>query len=111
IKIASEKAWKHVPDNGALEAIFEVTRRHPYYVNRLCNLLLDEDPVDKKTVFNTWDNYVRDSQSRIEANLSELPINQRRMLILIANSGPVAQIYSSDMIKNSDMPSSSISRV
>ncbi len=44
-------------------------------------------------------------------SLSELPINQRRILMLIANNDPVAQLYSSDMMKNSDMFSSSISRV
>ena len=33
------------------------------------------------------------------------------MLILNANYDPVAQLYSSDMMKNSDMSSSSISRV
>ena len=111
IKKTAKKAWKHVPDDDAINVIFAVTRRHPYYVNRLCNLLLDEKIVNEKTVLSAWDDYVRDSQSRMEASLSELPINQRRMLILIANNDPVSQLYASDMMKNSDMSSGSISRV
>lgn len=88
-----------------------MTRRHPYYVNCLCNLLIDENTLNEKVVYDIWNNYVKDSQSRIEAMLSEMPINQRRMLIFIANHDPISKLYASDIMKSSDMSSSSISRV
>lgn len=109
-KIA-KKIWKKPLDEQTLNAIFHVTKRHPYYMNRLCNLLLDEKLPSENKVYQTWNEYVFDNQSNVEASISELAVNQRRMLVLIANHEPVKQLYSSDMLKNSDMSSSSVSRV
>lgn len=111
INKAAKKVWKAALDEKTFQAIFNVTQNHPYYINRLCNLLLDEDLPNEKTVYNVWSEYVQDNQSSIESKISELPLNQRKVLILLASIGPVEQLYASSLIKNSDLSSGSMSRV
>ncbi len=86
IKKAAQKRWKNELSDESIETILEVTERHPYYLNRLCRMLWDEDsPPIADVVESTWLQYVEVQKvDWIAETISQFTANQRAMLAGLA---------------------------
>jgi hypothetical protein len=89
--------------------IMELTHRHPYYVNYLCDSIWEEchNLPTVKDVERAWQNVVIEEWSDALRELSDLPLGQRRLLKHIANSD-TKNLQSQETCTTLSMPPSSI---
>jgi len=108
---ASKAMWNTLLDIEVFTYIMEVTERHPYYINYLCDVLWEESKViphlDSAT--KAWEAVVEEERSDLLKDFFRLTENQRKLLIYIAK-GNGNEIYSNEAAKAMDIPVSSISR-
>jgi AAA+ ATPase superfamily predicted ATPase len=108
---ASEEIWSSTLDPDVFDRVMELTERHPYYVNYLCDALCFDCkrlPV-LKDVERCWLSVVEEERSDLIKDFSSLANNQRRVMIHIANYGG-HNIFSSESAKKMDISINSISR-
>jgi uncharacterized protein len=111
IKKASEKRWEQPITNASIDRVLNVTACHPYYVNRLCRTLWDDDvPPTEESVDTAWQQYV-DSQKAdwISDMISRLTVNQRTVLAGLSRS-PEKELRGKHFANRLNISSSSIQR-
>jgi hypothetical protein len=92
-----------------VDAIFAITERHAYYVNKLCSLLWQNDfPKNVNIIYDIWRKFVLENKSFIEREMELLSINQRKILILLANREAVREPYGKDFAISLGLSLSSI---
>lgn len=108
---AAKEMWNTLLDVKVFKYTMDVTERHPYYVNYLCDILWEECELSPKVenVIKAWNAVVEEERSDLLKDFFRLTENQRRLLIYIAK-GKGKEIYSNDAAKKMDIPVSSISR-
>jgi len=107
---AAKKAWKKELDEDIHSRIIELSERHPYYVNYLCDeLWSNAKPPTLKTVDEAWNNIVEEERSDLLKDFFALSENQKKIMIYIANHGG-ENIYSNEATKLMDVSASSITR-
>lgn len=105
---AAKSKWGNPLDKNVFEKIMQITERHPYYVNYLCDeLWLENKPPTLKNVIEAWHMIVEEERSDLLKDFFLLPDNQRKILIYIANFGG-KNIYASSVAIKMDMSSGSI---
>lgn len=111
IKKASQKRWKKEIADGSIETILDVTNRHPYYLNRLCRMLWDEElPPTSDVVESIWLEYVEVQRvDWISEAIGELTPNQKVILAGLAKS-PEKEPMGKDFASKVALASSSIQR-
>jgi len=111
IQHASIKNWNEKINENSIDVIFEITERHPYYVNKLCSLLwqLKKPPLPENAYF-AWNQFVLENKSSIERELQLLSINQRKLMIFIANQNMATEIFGKKTSYNANLAPSSIQR-
>lgn len=86
----AESKWGKKLENNQLQSIFTLTECHPFYMNMLCQLVWDQVSYPcVNTITHIWMKYVDTQRHFIEPTLSNLSMNQRKMLKGLANSDPV----------------------
>ncbi len=110
IQKAAKIRWKKALPENVIEQIFKRTERHPYYLNKLCSLLWSNNYPDVKAVMNRWSKYTLENKSQVERELGFLSVNQRRILIAIAQNGAVKEPFGKRFAAMVDISLSSISR-
>lgn len=110
IQKAAIYRWGKKVDQKVIDIIFSLTERHAYYVNKLCSLLWQNDPPSEAELHETWEKFVLENKSLTERELELLSINQRKILIMLANQEVVQGPYSKDIMVRLDLSLSSISR-
>lgn len=111
IKKASKNTWPFQISDESIDRILTLTECHPYYVNRLCRMLWDEEePPTIERVDTVWQKYV-DTQKIdwISDMVSRLTVNQRTVLAGLAKS-PEKEPRGKDFANRLEMSSSSIQR-
>lgn len=111
IKKASKNTWSFQISDESIDRILILTECHPYYVNRLCRMLWDEEePPTVERVDTVWQKYV-DTQKIdwISDMVSRLTVNQRTVLAGLAKS-PEKEPRGKDFANRLEMSSSSIQR-
>jgi len=108
---ASKDMWHEVLNDNVFEKIMELTERHPYYVNYLCDTVWSDCTTLPKLndINKAWDTVVEEERSDLLKDFFSLSENQRKVIIYIANYGG-KNIYSLDAAKKMDNASSSVSR-
>lgn len=108
-KIAFD-TWKVRLDEPVFNKIMELTQRHPYYVNYLCDSIWEtcKKPPELIDIECAWDHVVIEEWSDALKELSDLPMGQRRLVKYIANSNS-QNIQSQESCIALSMPASSIS--
>jgi uncharacterized protein len=108
-KIALDTMGKHL-DQASFNKIMELSNRHPYYVNYLCDILWESCPKAPivMDIEDAWANVVIEEWSDALRELSDLPMGQRRLLKYIANHFE-KNIQSQEACIKLSMPASSIS--
>ncbi|MBA2650001.1 MAG: MarR family transcriptional regulator [Legionella sp.] len=107
----SQALWGSKLETEVFNKVMELTERHPYYVNYLCDALCS-DCENKPTIADvekSWETVVEEERSDLIKDFSSLSSNQRRVMIQIANHGGL-NIFSSEVAKNMDISVNSISR-
>lgn len=111
IKKASKNTWASPISDESIHRILSLTECHPYYVNRLCRLLWDEEKSPAiEQVDAVWQKYV-DAQKIdwISDMISRLTVNQRTVLAGLAKS-PEKEPRGRDFTNRLNVSSSSIQR-
>ncbi len=109
IKKAALRTWNKNLDSKLVDAIFAITERHAYYVNKLCSLLWQNDfPKNVNIIYDIWRKFVLENKSFIEREMELLSINQRKILILLANREAVREPYGKDFAISLGLSLSSI---
>ncbi len=97
INKAADDRWSDALSDDFFEAVFSCTERHPFYVNKLCSLVFRKPkPPIGDIVYGAWRDYVNDNISRVEQEVALLKVNQRKLLIRIAQDGFVEHPFSSE---------------
>ena len=109
IQHAAKKRWNNILSTELILKILEISRRHPYYVNKLCSLIWQDDFPSLNKIELKWEEYVLENKAIIERELALLSLNQRKLLMILSRS-PKNEIFSQSFIQNYGMSSSSISR-
>ncbi len=111
INKAAKKQWRQELKENVLETIFKLTERHSYYVNKLCSLLCQKTGVPiENDVEYCWSEYVAESKSSIERELSLLTLNQRRLLIHLSNEEGIIEPFSKQYTQEWDISATSSHR-
>jgi hypothetical protein len=102
--------WDKRLEQDALNKIIELSNRHPYYVNYLCDSIWEscKKIPNVSDVERAWNRVVTEEWSDALRELSDLPLGQRRLLKFIANH-QVKNIHSQEISTALSMPVSSIS--
>ncbi|MDF1827103.1 MAG: ATP-binding protein [Legionellaceae bacterium] len=109
IENSAKMTWGSSMEIDALERIFSITERHPYYLNLLCSRLMYEK---KKPTINTiesmWIKYVSEERSHVASELDLLSKNQKKLLTILARSNGTSAPLGKDFIHLSKMSKTTI---
>ncbi len=107
-KIA-KKTWNGELSEAAIKSITDLSERHPYYLNKLCDIIWSENELipSEKQVLQSWQLLLEEERSDTIKELSALSIGQKKVLTLIA-IGKSSNLMSKEMSKKTDMSPSSI---
>jgi uncharacterized protein len=94
-----------VTDDEAISEIFELTRRHTYYVQFLCNRLFGSGltTIGKEAVIQTLSDIFRENEVYYGEYRELLTKPQWNLLIAIAKEEGVSKVTSGSFIKNHDL--------
>jgi AAA+ ATPase superfamily predicted ATPase len=106
---AAKERWKRVLPAETFTTIMNLTERHPYYVNYLCDeVWLENEKVPKvQNVEEAWDLIVEEERSDLLKDFFSLAENQKKILIYIANYGG-ENMYAHDVVEKTAIPSGSL---
>ena len=108
-KIA-KKTWKENLDSAAIDEIFKLTERHPYYMNVLCDKVwtyAGEELPTVKVINIVWEEYILQEESKIAKDLSSLNTSQKKILIAISQ-GVSKDLTSKDILRKFNLTSAAI---
>lgn len=83
------KTWSKSLSKNVFDTIFELTDRHPYYMNVLCRRIWGESIKHAPTsefVRKQWNDYAEQEISKTSKDLSMLGTSQIKILTVIANN-------------------------
>lgn len=106
---AATMAWHDVLPDDVFYLIMQLTERHPYYVNALCDEIWSECDAcpDIKKINECWAIIVEGERSDLIKDFLRLSDNQRKVLIHIANQGG-KELFSSHSSKEMDIAPGSL---
>ena len=106
----AKKRWNAMLDNEAMETLFSLTERHPYYINGLCLALwgsnLEKTP-SAKEMHTYWIKMVEEERQEVIRELSILSHGQRKVLVAIAE-GHIKELTGKIFLRKINMTSSSV---
>lgn len=103
--------WNKLLDEAAIDAIFQCTEFHPYYMNVLCHKLWfgTKAPTEEE-VLMTWKKYATEEKSNLLSEIELLSSNQAKMLIAIARYSGNLQPMSKEFLHATNFSLSSASQ-
>jgi uncharacterized protein len=106
---AAQLAWKKPLESDVFKAIMQLTERHPYYVNYLCDVIWssEEKSPDVAAVQRAWSEVCEEEMSDLVKDFLSLSDNQKKVMKYIVNQGG-SHLYSSDAAKIMDIPQGSV---
>ncbi len=83
----AKKKWGYELNESILNKIFTYTDYYPKYINALCaKIWFNELEPTPELVDTLWENYIFTRKSAIAEELSDLKLNQRKLLIYLCNN-------------------------
>jgi len=111
INIAAKETWGKTLDYSTLAMIFKLSELHSYYVNKLCSLLWQESKAPTESdVLAAWHCFILENKSSVERELSLISLNQRKLLIFLANHDQTKELFSKNTTQQIDLTTSSVQR-
>lgn len=112
LKKAAMHQWNTELPETAMDRILHHTERHAYYFNKLSSLLWLQDALPSADdVTSTWMSFVSENKSLIERELALLTVNQRRMLLQLAEHDAVKEPFGKAFLADSKLSGSTASMV
>ncbi len=106
-----KERWEKMLSTESLDVIFDRTDQHPYYVNKLCAILMRLEQLPTAVIVKEkWNQYRDENTSRVQQEVSLLKLNQRRLLINLANDRQVENPYGNAYSRQCGIPPTSIHR-
>ncbi len=110
INKVAKTVWGEVLDKKVIDKILQLTERHPFYVNKLCDRLLVFTPQMVPTVRNVetaWCSILEEDKSDAVKDISLLPTSQKKVLLQVAKNN-AAHLASKHAVIGMQMAPSSI---
>lgn len=110
IQSIAKQTWGKVLSREALDEIFVLSNRHPYYINYLCDTLwqLSENLPGKSDVSHAWKQVIAEEWSDAVREISLMPMVQRRVMKYIA-SGHTTSLLAQSTTAKMELAVSSVS--
>lgn len=108
IQMAAQKRWQSELSTDALDTIFSLTQRHPYYVNLLCFKLWLKHKPSSSDVMQCWQQCAKENRSQIEREIDLLSVNQKRLLIRLSQFGATKHPAGKEFLNKLSMSSTSV---
>ena len=110
INQAAIEKWGFVLSDEVLNKILFYTDRYPKYINALCGAIwaVDIKPTPEG-VDDLWQHYVFSKKTDVTEDLSELTLNQRRLLQWLCFN-PTTELYSKETLASLKMSQSSVQK-
>ncbi len=108
---AAKEAWNEELEEAVIDKIFQLTARHPYYLNKLCDKLwtyYDTTPTIKNVELH-WSEIIAEEKSDAIKEISALPSGQKNALSKLAEN-ETTQMTEKQTIMDLKMTGSSIAR-
>ncbi len=107
---ASNEAWAAGLEENIIRKITELSERHPYYLNKLCDIIWTESTTVPtiRNVNDAWQLLLKEEKSDALKDLTSLPTGQKKVLSIIA-AGITSKLASKKVVMELDMSPSSIS--
>lgn len=108
---AITQRWGETIEANVVDTILALTNKHPYYVNRLCRTLWDEDQAPSEaSVKQTWSKYVKEQKADwVDEMIGKLSTNKRAVMAELAKQ-PTAALKGKEFSSRVNLSISSISR-
>ncbi|MCL5261136.1 MAG: hypothetical protein M1561_05630 [Gammaproteobacteria bacterium] len=104
------KKWGSPLDNAVLAQILNYSDRYPKYINALCSAIWLNDKKPKTEIVDElWRSYILSKKTDITENLSELPLNQKKLLQKICQE-PITALYKQETLAMLNLSQSSIQK-
>jgi len=85
LQALAKSKWKQFINEDTLNKIFELTEFHPFYMNILCQMVWENDHLPSvENVITIWDNYVRAQKHIIAHDITDISLNQRKIISSLA---------------------------
>ncbi len=109
IQKAAHKKWHSVLAEDLMDKILSLTELHPFYVNMLCDKLLDhkEMPV-AADIDSCWQHCLFENKGKIISDLESLNTNRIKVVMTIALWGEVNEPNSKKFLDAIKLPLSSV---
>lgn len=90
--------WKKKLPTELIERIFELTERHPFYINVLCQMIWEKREIITCGELDTlWHNFIKTQKHIISHDIMELSSNQRKIISALART-PTKEIQATNFI-------------
>lgn len=110
INKAANKKWGKALTNEVVSKILFYSDRYPKYVNTLCGAIwAAEVQPTPELVDKLWRSYVFSKKTDITSDLTDLTLNQRRLLQWLCFT-PSSELYSKETLNSLKMPQSSVQK-
>jgi uncharacterized protein len=105
---AAIKRWKTELKSSAIRSILELTQRHPYYMNLLCQIVWEEEklPTDKQ-IHKAWFYYLNERRQYLSEELLNLSPNQRTVLRAFSENN-IKEPYANEFVSSIGIPPTSV---
>lgn len=110
IQRAAKALWKKPLTDETLNSIINLSERHPFYINKLCDRLWSgssKQPPTLQVVESTWHKILLEEKSDAVKEISLLSAGQKNVLLQLAKN-PLVPITSKQSMLSLQMTSSSI---
>ncbi len=105
IQDSAQKNWKLTIADAVLEDILNRTQCHPFYVNMLCDKLLEYDhPPELKDLKVSWAQCLFENKGKIISDLEPLNSNRTKVLSMVALLDEVAEPNGKDFLNKIKLP-------
>lgn len=108
---AAKTIWGQEFQKDAFLKIMELSDRHPYYINYLCDELCSmcESTPNVETIVNAWEAVIEEERSDLLKDFSTLTANQRKIMIYLSNQNG-DKLFSSESTHKTGVGPSSTGR-
>lgn len=109
IQKAAHKKWHAVLAEGMINQILTLTELHPFYINMLCDKLLEYKKIPLESdIESCWQQCLFENKGKIISDLESLNTNRIKVLMTIALWGEVNEPNSKQFLDAIKLPLSSV---
>lgn len=104
----SKKQWGKELDAEIIQAIFDLTECHPFYMNAFCQIIWEQkkQPKNIEALEELWSTYIKQQRYNVSLDVMKLSPNQRKVLVALAQK-PEHEVQAAEFIAKLKISASS----